>query len=94
MRSDNKKASNGFIAIVIILIMVVFFVWTFWNDIEKIVINNQYKAVVPVDTMSVVNIELKKDILAELGKLKKYGEWPVSAVRISEDRGNPFKIKQ
>lgn len=90
----KKKLSKSFFIIIVAIIIIFIVGWFFWPNIKKIFLGSEYQSVATPLSGTIIDKNLKQKIISELGKLKQYGEWPISISQENPDRGDPFKPKQ
>jgi hypothetical protein len=94
MTKNKNKVSNGFLMIIVILIVIAVLTWLFWADIKKIILGSDYNPITVTDIVPKVNQSLKDEILLRLRESELKKGWPIIGVGENPDRGNPFKKKQ
>ena len=92
--AKEKKISLSFWVVLALILSLFISVWFYWKNIETFFLGDSYYPVVSTSVGPVVDQGLKKDVLSALKDFKQYGQWPISAVRGSQDRGNPFEEKK
>ncbi len=99
MNNKNKQKIRQWILIVILAVLILFFVgylymprtWFFSKNIANSSSGSLFLPSLVVTTTS-VNQRLILDKLYEFNKQDsgRFGQWPITSIVLSEDRGNPF----
>ncbi|MEK7653079.1 MAG: hypothetical protein AAB358_01175 [Patescibacteria group bacterium] len=89
----NKATRNNYIILFIILVISVGVVfWNFWQFNQAFDKARQEVNILSSGNGSTKTISEKRksDLILKLKELKQYGFWPITEVRLSENRGDPF----
>ena len=94
--NNKNKNQNGLWLLIFVLVALVFVFWFYSDDLG----NFLFIPSEPVNSLQVnsnpkKNIEiLRSELFSSLNNFQKYGQWPLMAVPLSENRGDPFSAKR
>ena len=94
MNLFSKSISKEFVRTIALILVLAVLAWLFWADIKTFILGKEYQRIQQTTAKPLIDNDLKKQVLENLGKLRQYGEWPISGVKINENRQNPFEPKQ
>lgn len=94
MNFASKSISKEFIGTVALVLVSAVLIWVFWSDVKTFILGKEYQSIQQTAVQPLIDNRLKSQVLESLGKLKQYGEWPITGVRTNENGQNPFELKQ
>jgi len=95
MSEKIKKTSKFFWVVITTIVVIAVLVWVFWSNVEVFLIgNNNISPIISSTEYTAVDVNLREKVLLKLKSLKQYGQWPILAVRETQNRGNPFEQKK
>lgn len=95
MKINKASLVNYIVLILILTVSLAIVYWNFWQFNQTIESAKNQINILGADGVkkSVSASVLKADLLSRLRELRRYGEWPLEAVPLSEGRGDPFSPK-
>lgn len=86
---SGKKLNYQFLFVAVLLIAVIFIISWNMRDLNSSINILSAPAAQPA-SKNLMTAKIKLETVAWLLRGRQYGQWPLAAVPLSEDRGNPF----
>lgn len=94
MKRRTKKRIYFWSVIAAILIAsALIFNYFFIKSVKQVIPDQSGSPLASVGTGVVVESEIsrqKNEIMSRLNQLRRYGQWPLINIKLSQERGNPF----